>query len=279
MNHKNQKTTVLFVNKNSRAIKPIQVSNTVIANWKKYIFLVSLFFIGLIGIIVYLASCNLQQGELRAALSTKLIKMSSLISQVDTAAMRKKFTKIDTELTTINDFLRARGIKPAITQGQGGEMENDIISSTEISTFYEGYLKRIIHDISYTPLGLPFHGSVTSTFGHRENPFGGNDIETHKGLDISGPTGAPVKAMAKGEVAFAGTKGGFGNCIVLKHDNGFETLYGHLSKILVHPGEQIEVGEQIGDIGSTGRSTGPHLHYEVHRYGQKIDPKNFLTLN
>ena len=85
--------------------------------------------------------------------------------------------------------------------------------------------------------------------------------------------------MAKGEVEFAGLRGGFGNCIMLKHGNGFETLYGHLSKILVSVGQKIEIGQQIGNIGSTGRSTGPHLHYEVHKNGEKIDPKNFLTLN
>ena len=91
--------------------------------------------------------------------------------------------------------------------------------------------------------------------------------------------GAPVKAMARGNVEFAGLRGGFGNCIILKHGNGFETLYGHLSKILVRTGQTIDIGQQIGNIGSTGRSTGPHLHYEVHRYGQKINPESFLTLN
>jgi murein DD-endopeptidase MepM/ murein hydrolase activator NlpD len=85
--------------------------------------------------------------------------------------------------------------------------------------------------------------------------------------------------MAKGEVKFAGTKGGFGNCIILKHANGFETLYGHLSKILVSVGQQVEIGQQIGNIGSTGRSTGPHLHYEVHRNGKQVNPQLFLTLN
>jgi len=128
-------------------------------------------------------------------------------------------------------------------------------------------------------LGYPYPGAITSTFGHRENPFSGEGVETHKGVDIRAAWGSPVKAMAKGEVEFAGLRGGFGNCIMLKHGNGFETLYGHLSKILVSVGQKIEIGQQIGNIGSTGRSTGPHLHYEVHKNGEKIDPKNFLTLN
>ena len=76
----------------------------------------------------------------------------------------------------------------------------------------------------------------------------------------------------------SGRKVGFGNRIILKHGNGFETMYGHLSKILVSVGQQIDIGQEIGNIGSTGHSTGPHLHYEVHRNGQKINPQSFLTL-
>jgi len=279
MKTKKEKTTILFVNKNSQALKPIQVSSSLIINWKKYLSALSLLFIILIGTIIYLVSDNMRQNKPQETLSTKLKYTQPETVTVDTNVVRQKFTKIDKELSTINDFLKARGIKAAFNKSQGGETDNDMISTEEITNFYEGYLNRIIHDIAYTPLGFPYKGAITSTFGHRENPFDGSNIETHKGLDIQGPVGAHVKAMAKGEVAFAGQKGGFGNCIILKHGNGFETLYGHLSKILVSVGQQINIGQQIGDIGSTGRSTGPHLHYEIHRYGQKINPQAFLTLN
>ncbi|MEP6927915.1 MAG: M23 family metallopeptidase [Ginsengibacter sp.] len=274
-----QKTTILFVNKDPQAFKPIQVSSNLILNWKKYFAALFLLFLFLISAIVYLTSHNIQQYKLQEALSKKLYSMHTLFAQIDTGAVRKKFIKIDEQLSTINGFLKARGIQTALKQPQGGEAENDIISTEESSTFYEGYLNRIIYNISYTPLGLPFQGSITSRFGSRENPFDGSGIETHKGLDIRAPFGAPVKAMAKGEVEFAGLRGGFGNCIMVKHGNGFETLYGHLSKILVNVGQQITIGQQIGNIGSTGRSTGPHLHYEVHHNGQKINPESFLTLN
>jgi murein DD-endopeptidase MepM/ murein hydrolase activator NlpD len=279
MKQKKEKTTILFVNKNPNALKPIQVSSKLILNWKKYLAGLSLLFLSLIGTVVYLTSNNIQQYKLQETLSKKLNSMHTLFAQVDTNAVRKKFTKIDEELSTINGFLKARGIQTAFKGPQGGEVDNDLISTDEISDFYKGYLNRIIYNISYTPLGIPFPGTITSTFGHRENPFGGSNVETHKGLDIKGPIGSPVKAMAKGEVEFAGLRGGFGNCIMLKHGNGFETLYGHLSKILVSVGQQIDIGQQIGNIGSTGRSTGPHLHYEVHRNGEKINPESFLTLN
>lgn len=279
MKQKKEKTTVLFVSQNAKAPKPVQISSQLILNWKKYVAVLSLIFFSLVASIVYLTSSNLQQHKMQDALSNKIKSMHTLFAQVDTSAIRKKFTKIDKDLSSINSFLKARGIQTAFKESQGGEADDDILSTDEISDFYDSYLKRIIYNISYTPLGAPFPGSITSNFGHRENPFGGSNVETHKGLDIKGPMGAPVKAMAKGKVVWAGPRGGFGNCIILKHGNGFETLYGHLSKILVSSGQQIEIAQQIGSIGSTGRSTGPHLHYEVHRNGQKINPESFLTLN
>ena len=279
MKPKKEKTTVLFVSQNAKAPKPVQISSQLILNWKKYVAALSLIFFSLVASIVYLTSSNLQQHKMQDALSNKIKSMHTLFAKVDTGAIRKKFTKIDKDLSSINSFLKARGIQTAFKESQGGEADDDILSTDEISDFYDSYLKRIIYNISYTPLGAPFPGSITSNFGHRENPFGGSNVETHKGLDIKGPMGAPVKAMAKGKVVWAGPRGGFGNCIILKHGNGFETLYGHLSKILVSSGQQIEIAQQIGSIGSTGRSTGPHLHYEVHRNGQKINPQSFLTLN
>jgi murein DD-endopeptidase MepM/ murein hydrolase activator NlpD len=278
MKQKKEKTTILFVNKNPTSLKPIQISSRLLLNWKKYLAGLLIIFFSLIGAIVYLANNTIQQNILRKTLSQKLHSMHAVVAQIDTNAVKEKFSKIDNELSTINGFLKARGIQAAFKVPEGGEADNDILSSDEISNFYQRYLSRIAYNLSYTPLGFPFPGSITSTFGHRENPFGGSNVETHKGLDIRGPMGAPVKAMAKGIVEFAGPRGGFGNCIILKHANGFETLYGHLSKILVRPGQKIDIGQQIGKIGSTGRSTGPHLHYEVHRNGQRINPQSFLTL-
>ena len=236
-------------------------------------------FLALLGYIGLLMSNSIQQGKIQMALSNRLHSMHQVIAEVDTNAVHDKFTKIDKELSTINGFLKARGIKTVFKGPQGGEENNnDIVSTEEISNFYEDYLNRVSYNISYTPLGFPYPGRITSTFGHRENPFTGENVETHKGLDIKGPLGGPVKAMAKGVVEFAGLRGGFGNCIMIKHRNGFETLYGHLSKILVRVDQKIDIGQQIGNIGSTGRSTGPHLHYEVHKNGQQINPASFLTL-
>jgi murein DD-endopeptidase MepM/ murein hydrolase activator NlpD len=279
MNQKKEKTTILFVHKGAKNLRPVQISSKLLFNWKKYLAGISLFFFVLIGTIAYLIYNNIQQYQSQVILSQKLNSMHSAVAEVDSSTVRKKLMNIDRQLSTINDFLKARGVRTLYKENQGGEEDSDVVSTEEMAEFYEGYLNHISYNISYTPLGLPFHGPITSTFGARENPFGGSNLETHKGLDIKGPMGGQVKAMAKGEVEFAGKKAGFGNCIILKHGNGFETLYGHLSKIFVNVGQQINIGQQIGAIGSTGRSTGPHLHYEVHRYGKKINPESFLTLN
>lgn len=274
-----ERTTVLFVNKDAQGIKPMKISSGLILNWKKYVAGISFIFLALIGTIVYLSSHSIQQKRNQIVLIHKVDTLQTVIEKVDTSAVRKKFSNIDKELSTINGYLKARGIKPTFKGPEGGEADDDVISTDEISDFYAKYLKKVAYNIAYIPLGMPYRGKITSTFGHRENPFGGASVETHKGLDIAAPYGSSVKAMAKGTVEFAGLRGGFGNCIMIKHGNGFETLYGHLSKILVNVGQQINIGDQIGNVGSTGRSTGPHLHYEIHRYGEKINPQSFLTLN
>jgi murein DD-endopeptidase MepM/ murein hydrolase activator NlpD len=277
--NENGKTTILFVNKGPSVLKPIQVSSKYLLNWKKYLAFLSLFFCFLIAIIVGLVIYNIQQSEFQKSLTQRLIRMHTLLAEVDTGAVRKKFTNIDKELSVINSSLKARGIQTTFKLSPDNKSGKNDFSFSETTDQYEGYLNKIVYNVSYTPLGLPFNGPITSKFGQRENPFGAENIETHKGMDIKGPIGGQVKATAKGTVEFAGQKNGFGNCIILKHGNGFSTLYGHLSKIFVTAGQQIEIGQQIGLIGSTGRSTGPHLHYEIQRNGQKIDPQSFLTLN
>jgi murein DD-endopeptidase MepM/ murein hydrolase activator NlpD len=118
----------------------------------------------------------------------------------------------------------------------------------------------------------PVAGPLTSPFGEREHAMGGGGAQFHAGIDISVPTGTPVVAAQEGTVAFAGYNGAYGKVIKLDHANGFSTLYAHNSRLLVHVGQTIEAGEVICLSGSTGRSTGPHLHFEVHKDGWPVDP-------
>ena len=109
-------------------------------------------------------------------------------------------------------------------------------------------------------------------------PAEADQIQFHKGLDIAVPFGSDVRGAAKGTVIFAGVKGGYGNCVIISHGNGLATLYGHLSQILVKTNQVINVNQVIAKSGNSGRSTGPHLHYEVHKNNTPVNPKLFMNI-
>src|SRR5262249_38496161 len=130
--------------------------------------------------------------------------------------------------------------------------------------------------LTTVPLRRPFpHAQITSGFGVRVDPFLGS-AALHAGIDFREESGAPVRATASGRVNEAGWVGGYGNMVEIHHGNGLMTRFGHLSQILVPPGETVTIGQVIGRVGSTGRSTGPHLHYETRINGTAVDPMRFL---
>lgn len=108
-------------------------------------------------------------------------------------------------------------------------------------------------------------------------PAEADQIQFHKGIDIAVPYGSDVRCTAQGTVIFAGVKGGYGNCVIISHGNGLATLYAHLSQIVVRANEKVKVGQVIAKSGNSGRSTGPHLHYEVHKNNTPVNPKLFLN--
>ena len=127
-----------------------------------------------------------------------------------------------------------------------------------------------------TPSVWPAFGWLTDRFGNRRDPFTGAP-DNHLGLDIDGEKGDPVFATADGLVESAGYTGAYGNLVVLQHDFGMTTRYAHLSRMAVKPGERVTRGTLIGHVGSTGRSSGPHLHYEVWANGRPLNPLKLLT--
>jgi murein DD-endopeptidase MepM/ murein hydrolase activator NlpD len=124
-------------------------------------------------------------------------------------------------------------------------------------------------------LQRPTDTRQTSPFGMRMHPIA-NEERLHKGIDFSGPLGTRVNAAAMGKVTFAGPLGTFGNLVIIEHRPGFETAYAHLSQINVEVGDRIGAGYKIGEVGSTGQSTGPHLHFEVRINGIHVDPADYL---
>jgi len=119
-------------------------------------------------------------------------------------------------------------------------------------------------------------GFYTSMFGDRVNPILGEGYEFHNGIDIATPPGTPIKSVRDGMVFFCGWKDGFGNTVIIQHYDGYTTFYAHCSRIFVKEGQWVKQGEVIAAVGSTGRSTGNHLHYTVYRHGQTLNPIKYL---
>jgi murein DD-endopeptidase MepM/ murein hydrolase activator NlpD len=137
--------------------------------------------------------------------------------------------------------------------------------------------KRLKALLSYVPLRMPLSGdpSVTSPFGYRADPFLGR-LALHPGVDLAEDYGAEIHAAAAGRVVHAGPAGGYGIMVEIDHGNGLATRYAHMSEALVEEGEAVDKGAVLGRLGSTGRSTGPHLHYEVRVDGEPVDPERYL---
>lgn len=140
-------------------------------------------------------------------------------------------------------------------------------------------LDRLIGRARKALLGLPsrwpVRGAVNSEFGKRASPWT-KEPEFHSGMDIAADRGTPVKAPAAGVVQHAGPSGEYGLSVIIDHDNGVRTLYGHLSKVLVQRGQRVDRSGVVGLSGNTGRSSGPHLHYEVYVKGQAVNPRAYL---
>jgi murein DD-endopeptidase MepM/ murein hydrolase activator NlpD len=129
-----------------------------------------------------------------------------------------------------------------------------------------------------TPKGLPVDGRISSSYGKRQHPMNGV-AEFHSGLDISTRSGSHVKATADGIVSFSGWSGGNGYLVVLEHGHDFSTFYAHNKKNLVKVGQKVKRGDVIAHVGTTGSSTGPHVHYEIWKKGSHVNPKNYIGGN
>ncbi len=154
-------------------------------------------------------------------------------------------------------------------------LKNQIKISMESIGEIKDYLSQQKNIYLSTPIGWPVAGHITSWFGERSDPRSG-EPKFHSGLDIGAEPGSPVKATADGIVSFAGWSGGGGNLVVIEHGFGYSTYYAHNRMLAVKAGQKVKRGEIVSYVGSTGNSTGPHVHYEVWKEGRATDPEKFL---
>ncbi|GBR72462.1 peptidase M23 [Candidatus Termititenax spirochaetophilus] len=147
----------------------------------------------------------------------------------------------------------------------------------ELALLYDSGLL-LVNRFNSIPSESPVPSTPWSKFGFRTHPFSGKS-EFHSGVDLPIWTGCPIKSTADGFVAFSGWDKGFGNVVIIDHQNGYRTIYGHNQRNLVKRGDRIKKGQMIAQAGSTGISTGPHCHYQVEYNNHVINPENFLNLN
>lgn len=240
------------------------------------------------GTIASLSAIVLLTLTLLTGLIIEKIKTSDLYEQIaimqqdlllmDSLHIKHKVNSIEERIEKIDDFLEEKGINTE-TEPIGGEFNESRPFDFKVYDFYDDHTTKLIRDIRNVPLGLPHIGEMSSHYGYRNNPFGGRSTEFHSGMDFKGTIGDPIKATADGIIVLADWKGGYGRTVIIKHDYGYETLYGHLSGLNVMQGQKVTAGDVIGFLGSTGRSTGPHLHYEVRKHGNDVNPEDYINLN
>ena len=245
----------------------------------------------LLGELEYLREETSEQREQLAAYSEQVGEISEHLARV---------SQFDRKLRVITNLDPA---DPLPLPGIGG-VENELLSAADLagltresrhrrmsasfgklaeaaSAEAESLMAVITHlenqqaRLAATPSITPTRGWITSAFGYRSSPFTGHR-EIHRGIDIAGRMGTPVIAPADGVVRYAKDRRALGKAISVSHGYGIETIYGHLSEFRVKPGQKIRRGQVIASMGNTGRSTGPHLHYQVEVNGKPVNPQNYI---
>jgi murein DD-endopeptidase MepM/ murein hydrolase activator NlpD len=196
--------------------------------------------------------------------NAQLATLEVFASEVSVAyGLKQQATAADDQVNT--------GLTPSFRESID---QYDFLRTASISSVYRNFPKQWQTNIR--PSLWPIEGRLSSGFGGRSDPFSGEGA-IHTGLDLTAPTGTPVRATADGIIKFAAWGGQYGMLVIIDHGNGMQTYYGHMSQLAVVPGQEVRRGETLGRSGSTGRSTGPHLHYEVRLGGTPVNPYPYLA--
>lgn len=210
--------------------------------------------------------------------------------RAETDRQRQELNELNDRVQAVEDTSRKLAEKSGVVNGDESNLHGSggpaIALNAAGLAALENKMSRLEQELSaheavlrergFTPSIWPVDGKLESGFGGRHNPFGGSAYEFHEGQDIDAPSGTPVVAGAKGTVTFVGWQHGYGRLVVIDHGGGLTTRYGHLSEFNVEQNQEVARGEFIGRVGSTGRSTGPHLHYEVRINDNPVNPLQYL---
>ncbi|CAK7038786.1 MAG: hypothetical protein PETM_01616 [Petrimonas sp.] len=272
---RSHKTSILIINTEGKRNKTLLVPTRILLHWKKYAavaVLVVLCLIAALGVTVFHKTSKIYQHE--------IAKADKIKSLVDVPKAQQTFQSIDESIFRINELLKSRGLVQMEVENLGGPENVEVVKINELADFYREQLDNLEKTLKNVPIGNPTPSDkIISSYGYRRNPFTGRGAEYHSGIDIKGERGTPVKTTANGKVEVAGWYGGYGKCVIVKHENKLKTLYGHLSEITVREGDEIESGQVIGRLGSTGRSSGPHLHYEIIKDDEKVNPGDYINFH
>ncbi len=269
-------TTIFIVSNDNRDTNFYTVNTRHVERFRTYLTTAA---VSLTGIIItclilffLISSARYEIGTL----NERIFSLKNDLKLIDSLEIKRKVNEIENNINDINKYLNERGIFKQ--ENAGGPEDASGVLDISVYNYYQDKTDLILKSIKNVPIGNPHVGEFKSFFGYRSNPFSGRGSEFHKGLDIKGETGNPVKCTASGTVEKADYDGGYGKCVVINHGNGLKSIYGHLSEIKVKYGDTVTAGDLIGLVGSTGRSTGPHLHYEIRYKEESVNPQLFLNL-
>jgi murein DD-endopeptidase MepM/ murein hydrolase activator NlpD len=227
--------------------------------------------------------------QVRNGVESKLTALQDALNRIEarqTSTLNAIEEGYDNKVKRIRGVLADLGIDMGKAPGGIGGPFVPVVMAADSGAFERQFYRiniarahvdRLTRTLASVPVRKPITGEIdlSSGFGVRLDPFV-RAMAMHTGLDFRSSTGDPVRATANGTVTSAGWSGGYGRMVEIDHGNGFATRYGHLSEILIKPGQTVGIGQTVGRVGSTGRSTGPHLHYETRIDGEAVDPQKFL---
>ena len=283
---KKSKHSTIMVISNDQRTETMRVNNWLLHNMKPTIIALSLLAAALATGFTVFAIQSKKAIDENSALQAKIKELESYNS-AEAAAKINELKKTEKTVLQLEEYLEQRGANKPQPKSKTDSLESQpmggayrpIAGEIPFTNRYNQHTQSLLEAIQNTPLGAPHDGHLTSRFGNRANPFSGQGAENHPGLDFKAQTGDPIHATANGEVVFAGVMNGYGNVVKIAHKSGYETLFAHMSAINTSLGQKVKAGDVIGKAGNTGRSTGPHLHYEVRLNNEPLDPESFLSFN